>query len=153
MEFGEGRFPAIQRIRRQRRAKEHPLAVPCRELHLAVRRKLGSPGLLRLLSKRSVMEYGSTPAYQSGHNQRCCEILTHFFALLGSHARPISAVTITLSLRLKNRITLHVYPVGRLSWDVTLNAVFFVVGRHLLIGCIGFEERPSPSIAPQRVIC
>src|SRR5215510_14789976 len=71
VEFGEGRFPAIQRIRRQRRANEHPRAVPCRELHLAVGRILGAPGLLRLLSERSVVEHGSTRGDQGSYNQRC----------------------------------------------------------------------------------
>src|SRR5260370_33601770 len=31
-------------------------------------------------------------------------------------------------------------------------AIFLEVSRHLLIGCVGFVKRPSPSIAPQGVI-
>src|SRR5580658_2131838 len=35
---------------------------------------------------------------------------------------------------------------------MTAQTVFLVVRCDLLIGCVGFEECPSPSIAPERVI-
>src|SRR6267143_3366593 len=34
---------------------------------------------------------------------------------------------------------------------MTAQTVFFVVSCDLLIGCVGFEECPSPSITPQRI--
>src|SRR5580700_7455629 len=53
--------------------------------------------------------------------------------------------------RFENRVTLYVHPVGGLRWNMTAQAVFFVVRCHLLIGGVGFEECPSPSISPQRI--
>jgi hypothetical protein len=47
---------------------------------------------------------------------------------------------------------LYVYPVGGLTWNMTAQAVLFEAGCDLLIGRIGFEKCPSPSITPQRVI-
>src|SRR5260370_36819608 len=32
-------------------------------------------------------------------------------------------------------------------------AIFLEVSRHLLVGCVGLEECPSPSIAPQTTLC
>src|SRR5262249_5900998 len=52
----------------------------------------------------------------------------------------------------ENRITLDVNPVCRLGGDVTPHAVFLVIDRHLLVGRVGLEECPSPSITPQWVI-
>src|SRR5215467_5911101 len=54
--------------------------------------------------------------------------------------------------RLEDRVALHVYPIVGLSRNVTSQAVFLVVSRDLLIGCVCFEKRPSPSIAPEWVI-
>src|SRR6478672_10270116 len=54
-------------------------------------------------------------------------------------------------LRFEDRVALDVNPVCRLSRDVAAKAVFFEVSCDLLIGRVGLEERPSPSIAPQRI--
>src|SRR5215471_8489910 len=51
----------------------------------------------------------------------------------------------------QNGITLNVNPVCRLGGDVTPHAVFLVIDRHLLVGRVGLEECPSPSITPQGV--
>ena len=42
-------------------------------------------------------------------------------------------------------------PVRILCRDTTAQAVFLVVSRDLLIGSIGFEKRPSPSVTPERI--
>src|SRR5215467_7316715 len=52
----------------------------------------------------------------------------------------------------ENRITLDVNPVCSLRGDVAPYAVFLVIDRHLLVGHVGLEECPSPSITPQGVI-
>src|SRR5215472_15259011 len=54
--------------------------------------------------------------------------------------------------RFENRVALHVYPVGGLSGNMTTLAVLLVVSRDLLIGCVGLEKCPSPSITPERVV-
>src|SRR5262249_10993698 len=56
------------------------------------------------------------------------------------------------SLGGENGITFDVYPIGGLSRNVTVQAVFLVVGCNLLVGCIRFEKCPSPSVTPQWVI-
>ena len=51
--------------------------------------------------------------------------------------------------RLENRLTFYVYPVRCLSGNVTANAIYLVISRHLVVGCVSFEKRPLPPITPQ----
>src|SRR6266853_3593972 len=55
------------------------------------------------------------------------------------------------SLGGENWIALHVDPIRRSCGDVAAQAVFLVVRCDLLVGRVGLEQRPSPSITPQRV--
>src|SRR5215813_3014232 len=64
--------------------------------------------------------------------------------------RLVSALDCCL-LRGDNRISLDVHPIGTSCWDVTPQAIFFVVSRYLLVRGVGLEQRPRPSIAPERV--
>jgi hypothetical protein len=41
-------------------------------------------------------------------------------------------------------MTLDIYPIGGLGWNVVAETVFYVAGCDLLIRSIGFEECPSP---------
>src|SRR5262249_16416524 len=54
-------------------------------------------------------------------------------------------------LRFEDRVTLDVNPVGCLRRDVAAKAVFFKVSCDLVIGGVGLEKCPSPSIPPQRI--
>src|SRR6267378_7991919 len=63
--------------------------------------------------------------------------------------RKSAPVASRCSLGGKNWITLDVDPVRRPGRDVATQAVLLVVRRDLLVGRIGLEKRPSPSIAPQ----
>src|SRR6266481_639399 len=56
------------------------------------------------------------------------------------------------SLGGENWIPLHVDPIRRSCGDVAAQAVFLEVRCDLLVGRVGFEQRPSPSITPQRVV-
>src|SRR6516165_93837 len=49
-------------------------------------------------------------------------------------------------------IALDVYPIVRLCGDVAAKAILCVVGRNLLVRCIGLEERPAPTVAPEGVV-
>src|SRR5215475_8481573 len=124
MELGETGFAVIQSIWRHWSTKEHPLAVPCRSLHLAVRSPDSTPlfclsggrrlalcmGCLR--EPQAVMNHGGTHGYQRGQSQCNSKILNHFWCPpLEATCDQTSAVTIALSLRLENRIALNVYPV------------------------------------------
>src|SRR5258708_6392375 len=61
-------------------------------------------------------------------------------------------VASSCSLGGQNWIALHVDPICRSCGDVAAQAVFLVVRCDLLVGRVGLEQRPSPSITPQRVV-
>src|SRR5262245_46598308 len=52
----------------------------------------------------------------------------------------------------ENRITLNIDPISGSCGNVTPQAIFLVVGGHLFVRRVSFEERPPPSITPQGVI-
>src|SRR5215471_10068221 len=54
-------------------------------------------------------------------------------------------------LCLENRITLDVNPVGRARWEMAALAVFCEGSCDLLIGCVAFVKRPSPTLSPKRI--
>lgn len=47
---------------------------------------------------------------------------------------------------------MDVNPVCCSRWDMTPQAVFPEVSRNLFIGCIGLEQRASPTVAPERTV-
>src|SRR5262245_24357848 len=53
------------------------------------------------------------------------------------------------SLRAENWIAADVHPVGLLCRYVAAETVFLEVGGDLRVGRVGFEERPTPPVAPK----
>src|SRR4029077_54460 len=56
------------------------------------------------------------------------------------------------SLRAENGIATDVNPAGFLRGNVTAKAVFLEIRGDLSAGRIGFEERPAPPVAPERIV-
>src|SRR5581483_6496844 len=53
---------------------------------------------------------------------------------------------------MENRITLDVNPVVRFCGYMATQAILLVISCDLLIGCVGLKKRPTPTVAPERVV-
>src|SRR5262249_12970176 len=53
---------------------------------------------------------------------------------------------------LKHRVSADVQPIVLLRWNVARLAVGPVIGRHVPLGVLRFEQRPAPPVAPQVVL-
>src|SRR5262249_8416812 len=143
----KSRLSVVESIGREWSAYKDPSAKGRRvwQLQLAVRVK-HSRRFLSLSSNASSVEQEQVRNDQSNARDDCQHRVLHHKSpskVFGNAASP----TFFRSLRRENRITLGVDPVCSLGWDVTPNAVLLVIDRYLLVGRVGLEQRPSPSIS------